>query len=61
MGPHGDFRWVMDELKQTSHGTEVLVLFAALELDLKEGVIMAFALRFFDINGCEFLIGGEPG
>lgn len=60
MGPHGDLGWVMDKLEQPGHSAEVLILFAALELDLKEGVIVAFALGFFDINSCEFLVGGEP-
>lgn len=61
MRPHRDLGRVVNEFEQASHGAKVLVFFAALELDLEEGVVVAFALRFFDFNGREFLVGGEPG
>lgn len=51
----------MDELEQASHGAKVLALFPSIELDLKEGVVVAFTLRLFDFNGRKFLICGEPG
>lgn len=61
MRPHRDLGRVVDEFEQASHGAKVLVLFTALELDLEEGVVVAFALRFFDFDSREFLVGREPG
>lgn len=61
MRPHRDLGRVMDELEQPSHCAKVLALFSSLELDLKEGVVVALTLRFLDFDGREFLICGEPG
>lgn len=58
--PHCDLGRIVEEFEEAGHGAEVLVAFPVLELDLKEGVVVALAGRFFNLDSGEFLVCREP-